>query len=188
LKILWTMLIVVAMAIMATGSALGAPGHCPDKDSTSKVEASFDGEFDNTVLAAGTLFCVKAGSAETGGNTGILTADGETTLVEYLKAAGIVGGDGEGRNVSYYIVYGRSTPSPSPSGSPEPTFTPSPSLTPTPSQSPEPTPTEQAPTPSPSPQPSEEPRPSPTSTPDMTPATGTVGEPVTNLPDTAMEK
>jgi hypothetical protein len=177
----------MAVVVMATGTALGSTEHCPDKDSASKVEASFDGELDDTVLPEGTEFCVKAGDDA----TGILVADGTTTLLQYVEESGIrVGKKGNVPNVSYYIVYGRSTPSPSPSGSPEPTFTPSPSTTPSPSptMTPEPTPTEQAPTPSPSPQPSVEPLPSPTSTPVMIPATGQVGEPVMNMPDTAMER
>lgn len=68
-----------------------------------------------------------------------------------------------------------------PGGSVEPTPTPSQSVTPTPSQSPT---ASTAPTPSPS----GEPVASPTLTPGTTPDIEPVGSPVTELPDTAMER
>jgi uncharacterized repeat protein (TIGR01451 family) len=80
--------------------ALAQPAglHCPAGG--TKIQSGAAGN--DVVLAAGTEFCVKAGP----GHTGILTADGTTTLRDYLKLAGIVGGDGEGRDVSYYVEYG----------------------------------------------------------------------------------
>ena len=67
-----------------------------------KTESVTDGDLDDVVLAEGTEFCVKSSTEA----TGTLTADGETTLCEYLLEAGIVGGNpDECSNVSHYIVY-----------------------------------------------------------------------------------
>ena len=54
------------------------------------------------VPAEGTVICVKAST----GNTGGITADGVTTLQEYLFNAGIIDGSGDqGRDVSYWVTY-----------------------------------------------------------------------------------
>ena len=72
---------------------------CPEGG--TKTESVVDGDLDDIVLAAGTSFCAKSSTEA----TGTLTADGESTLCEYLFAAGIVGGDSECSNVSHYVVY-----------------------------------------------------------------------------------
>jgi len=81
--------------------------HCPDKDNEAKVEANEETQADINaeVIDAGMLLCIKSGGQDSK-NTGVIVTDGETSLQDYLKDAGIVGGDGEGRDVSYYIVYG----------------------------------------------------------------------------------
>jgi hypothetical protein len=131
-------LTVTAVALMLAASAspaVGATEHCPSGG--VKTES---GPLNAVVLPTGTQFCVK-GSTDA---TGILTSDGETTLVEYLN---------NGHDVSYYVIYGGqpsttpTTPSPTISLSPTPTTstaTPSPSSVPSPVSSP----TTPAPTPS----------------------------------------
>jgi hypothetical protein len=72
-------------------SAAGAVAEqCPAGG--EKVESQVDGDLDDIVLPAGTLFCVKGATDA----TGILTADGQTTLFEYL---------GNDHNVSHYVIY-----------------------------------------------------------------------------------
>ncbi len=100
-------------------SATPPPGlHCPDGWSAKDESGADDNDF---VPAAGTDICVKAGSTVSNdsesGNTGIVTADGEMSLCDYLAAAGIVGGDEQCRNVSYWVVYGESSGSASASAS-----------------------------------------------------------------------
>lgn len=82
-------LAVAVASLTLTGPAFATTEHCPSGG--TKVEAQGD-ELNGIVLAAGTQFCVK-GSTDA---TGILTADGETSLVTYL---------GNGHDVSYYVVY-----------------------------------------------------------------------------------
>lgn len=94
--------------------------HCPSGG--VKVESVVDGDLDLIVPSAGTLVCVK-GSTDA---TGIVVADGETTLVDIL---------GNGHNVSYYVTYGSQatdTPEVTPSAPPA-TDSPTsePSVTPT---------------------------------------------------------
>lgn len=126
---------IMAFALLATAAQAAPPVnlHCPDGWSTKDESGSDDNDL---VLAAGTTICVKAGT----GNTGILIADGETTLQEYLFEAGIIDGSGEqGRDVSYWVLYGtQETPAPTP----EPSATPEPSVTPEPSESLSPEPSE----------------------------------------------
>ena len=102
----------VVLATMLIGSASAAVGQCP-AGWTTKVEAQTSGELDDVVLEAGTVFCVKAGTQ----NTGMLTADGTTTLCEYLIEAGIVTRSGDCKNVSHYVVYPSPPPSETPSAS-----------------------------------------------------------------------
>lgn len=134
--------------------------HCPDWGT------KFEGNYNTTVLPAGTSFCVK-GSTEA---TGILTADGTTTLFAYL---------GNGHDVSYYVVYEGVEPSATPPITPQPTTTPSasPSMTPAPSATPQVT----SP---PSPEPSESPSPEPTvtPTPSVTPSPTSTPTPVPSTP------
>ena len=118
----------LGLLVALTVPALAAPhegnpgGNCDTTDTSVKTNTD-DGSI---VLAAGTIFCVKASDT----NSGTLVADGETTLNEYLVQEGI------DHNVSNYVVYGMATPTPTPtessSGS---TATPTPSPTPTPSES-----------------------------------------------------
>ena len=122
-------LLMVAFAVMPVAAVTE---HCPE-GWTSKDETGDDGDL---VLEAGTVFCVKGGTEA----TGILIADGETTLGEYLIAAGISGGE------SYFAVYPPiATPTPSPSPSvltppPSPPATPTPPATPPATPTPSPTP------------------------------------------------
>jgi hypothetical protein len=103
-------LMVIGALFVFSGVAMAEqPGdlHCPDGWLT-KDESGAD---DNALVpAAGTVICVKAGSTQSNeselGNTGIIVADGEMTLQEYLFEAGIVDGSGEmGRDVSYWVTY-----------------------------------------------------------------------------------
>jgi outer membrane biosynthesis protein TonB len=120
------------LAVTATSIVLADVEHCPghSDSANTKVEATGGNQeaVNNLVLPAGTQFCVKSST----GNTGVLVANGTTTLREYLEAAGIVGGDGQGRDVSYYVIYAE-----------EPTATPTEEPTPTPAATPTPTPTEE---------------------------------------------
>lgn len=125
--------------------------HCPD-GWTTKVESEVDGDIDSIVLPAGTDACVKGGQSD----PIRFTADGETTLGEYL----------EGKyNVSYYVVYTEVDPSATPPISPSP----SPSVSPSPSTEPTPIPSPSASTtPTPTTEPSSTP---PTATPTIPPVT-----------------
>lgn len=124
-----TILAVIAIAFAGQSAALATTEHCPPGG--VKVEAAAD-ELNDIVPAAGTLVCVK-GSTDA---TGIVVADGTSTLVEIL---------GNGHDVSYFVTYEEVQPSASPtpssssspSASPTPTSTP-PSPTPEPSASPSP--------------------------------------------------
>ncbi len=77
---------------------VNAAEHCPDGG--TKVEGAEAEAAGDLVLDAGTLFCVKKGT----GASAQLTADGVTTLYEYLVQAGLDGEVGEGP--SYYVTYG----------------------------------------------------------------------------------
>lgn len=90
------LLLAAALSALSVAPAFAAVSHCPEPYLV-KVE----GPSADHVPLAGTVLCVKAGT----GNTGEITGDGTTTLRGYLKAAGIVGGDGEGRDPSYAVVY-----------------------------------------------------------------------------------
>lgn len=137
------MLGVVALLLLALAMPVAAEPptglHCPDGFITKDESGAND---NSLIVPAGTRFCVKAGSGESnddGGNTGILTADGVTTLCAYLVQAGIVGGDGACRDVSYWTTYApvaTPTPTPTPTATPTPTPTPTPTATPTPSPTP----------------------------------------------------
>lgn len=159
--------VLLTALIMLTGlagSASAAPPanlHCPEPSLTGHIEDASN----DLVVAAGTVICVKAGP----GNTGVITADGITTLRGYLFEAGIIDGSGEqGRDVSYYVVYSYPEVSPSPSSSVSPSITPSPSYGPTPTPSPTGTPVA-SPTATPTVPPSPQPSPTPESTPFPTP-------------------
>lgn len=172
-------MLAVMLVIFAVPSMVVAnTEHCPSGG--EKVEAKGD-DLNDIVLDAGTLFCVK-GSTDA---TGILEADGETSLVVYLD---------NGHDVSYYVVYeeeasSSQSPKPTPTMSVAPTPTPSvvPSMTPTPSVKPTPVVTPVA-TPTPTPVTPTSPSIVPSATPSTT--TDTPKEKATDtvvtMPDTAM--
>ena len=98
----------LASAASADHCPGGNEGNAPPLD-TSLYESTIKNETgaatNDTVLPAGTVFCVKSGGQGVQA-TGILVADGTTTLRQYLFRAGIIDGSGtQGRNVSHYIVY-----------------------------------------------------------------------------------
>jgi len=105
--------LVAALSLVAALAlpAGAATEHCPDGGTKTEANGGTQAAINNLVLDAGTEFCVKAGTEA----TGMLTADGVTTLQDYLLATGILDGSGEqGRDVSYYIVYAAATPTPTP--------------------------------------------------------------------------
>lgn len=109
IRVAGSVLAVATLLLALAVPALAAPPeglHCPDGWQDKDQSGADDNDL---VVPEGTLFCVKAGSAESNeseqGNTGVITADGETTLCEYLIAAGIVGGGGDCRDVSYWVTY-----------------------------------------------------------------------------------
>lgn len=121
-RLVTTLIAVFAILLIgASTPVLAVTEHCPDGG--TKIESQVDGDLDNIVLTAGTSFCVK-GSTDA---TGILVADGETSLFDYL---------GNGHNVSYYVVYETPSAPPSEEPSSEPTPTPTPEPTPTPTPEP----------------------------------------------------
>ncbi len=145
-RIILTTSAVLAVAFAGASHTYAMTEHCPDGG--TKYESG--SAANSLVLPAGTLLCVK-GSTDA---TGIITADGESTLFELL---------GNGHDVSYYVIYeetptstptatpsvepsdsplpsSTATPTPPPSASPSPTLTPSPSETPVPTPSSTPTP------------------------------------------------
>ncbi len=87
------LIIGLALPVEATGQPVDL--HCPDHDSvfTEKVEdGTVPYDLNEVVMPAGYVICVK-GAAD---NTGQITADGETTLFEYL---------GNDHDVSYVVIY-----------------------------------------------------------------------------------
>jgi hypothetical protein len=159
----------IAGAILGLILAIGAAGmatadateHCPDHNGhPGKVEG---GNLNDIKPAAGTLVCVK-GSTDA---TGILTADGKTTLFDMLD---------NGHDVSYYVIYEEATPSETPSPSSTPSPTPSPTQSSTPSPTPSPTAT---PSPTSTPSPSATSTPTPSSTPTASPAATPTSSPST---------
>jgi hypothetical protein len=112
--------------VLSIGTAvLAAPPpdlHCPSGGVKDETGAATN----DLVLALGTSFCVKAGTE----NTGVLVANGWSTLQDYLVLAGIMDGSGQqGRDVSYFVVYSPEvTPTPGPTTPPTVEPTPQPSL------------------------------------------------------------
>lgn len=84
-----------ALALSPAGRAGASTDHCPDYQShPGKVEVGDD--FGSSLtLPAGTVFCVKAGT----GNSGLVVSDGSTWTVDWLNNGG------ETPAISYYIVY-----------------------------------------------------------------------------------
>jgi hypothetical protein len=163
-------LTLLATAMLAAPASYAVTEHCPEGGVKTEASGGTQEAINDLVLPAGTLFCVKASNEA----SGILTADGETTLREYVEQTI---GD---HDVSYYVVYGLATatpPTPTPPTPTPPTPTPP---TPTP-PTPTPPPTPAPPTPTPTPTNGETPSPTPpdtaTPTPTATPPDTAVGEP-----------
>ena len=166
-------LFAVLLALALVLPVLATTAHCPD-GWVSKTET---GDMNGVILDVGTQFCVK-GSTDA---TGIIVADGQTSLVDYLD---------NGHDVSYYVIYGGTQPSPTPSPSLTPSPSPSPTSIPSSSPSPEPSPSLSPTTePSSTPQPSSSPTSSPTSSPvpTATPAPTHSSSPAPTLPATDTE-
>jgi hypothetical protein len=137
-----TLGVALALAISLPAAGVGAE-HCPSGGVKVEANPGTQAAINATILPAGTLVCVKAGE----GNSGIVTADGQTTLQGYAP---------DGKDVSHYVIYEETQPSvtpspPSPSPSPSASATPSPSPTPTPTPSPTATPSTPTSQPSPTP-------------------------------------
>ena len=123
-RLAWLAVLIVVSLAMTAPIALGVTEECPAGGVKVEVNGGNQAEINDLVLPAGTSFCVK-GSTEA---TGILVADGVTTLFDYL---------GIDQDVSYYVVY----PTPTPTPTPTPVVaTPTPTPEPTPTPTPEPTP------------------------------------------------
>jgi hypothetical protein len=120
-----TLLAVVALTTALAATAMAAPPadlHCPAGWSSKDESGADDNDL---VYPAGTTICVKAGTE----NTGIIVANGWSTLQDYLVLAGIMDGSGEqGRDVSYHVMYGLASPTPSPTPESSVAPTPEPSL------------------------------------------------------------
>lgn len=137
-------------------------GQCPGFNSPANTK--IDTNDGSIILAAGTVFCIHASN----NNTGILVADGTTTLDEYI-AANIINHGGQIPAISNYVIYpALPTPTPTPTITPTPAITPVPTPTATPSVTPTPivTPT---PTVSPTPSPTSSPTPVVTPNANVTP-------------------
>lgn len=91
--------LVAVLIVFAALPALSASGPCPETATSTKVQS---GDMNPIVLSAGTSFCVKAGEE----NSGILTADGTTTLSGYVTWTN---NGGQKPNVSHYVTYPPST-------------------------------------------------------------------------------
>jgi hypothetical protein len=151
MKRLFVPLVVGAILLAGAASVQATPPpdlHCPG----GWVE-KFDGNYNTTVLPAGTQFCVKAAT----NNSGVLVADGETNLLGYVTW---LNNGGQTPDVSYYVIY-VPVVTPPPTESPSPSISPSPEPTASPTPSPDPSPTVG---PSPSPKPTVVPTPPDTAT------------------------
>lgn len=116
----------ILFMLMFAASVKATTEHCPSGG--VKVESQVDGDLDLIVPAAGTLVCVK-GSTDA---TGIVIADGETTLVDILD---------NGHNVSYYVTYdGQETAPPTEPPATEPPATEPPATEPPATEEPTETP------------------------------------------------
>jgi hypothetical protein len=97
-KMMVALMAALVLLLMLPGVAFGLTEHCPDHNGNpNKVE----GEYNSLVLPAGTEFCVKASNEA----TGVLTADGVKSLIDYVASVGIVNGQGHPHDVSYYVTY-----------------------------------------------------------------------------------
>jgi LPXTG-motif cell wall-anchored protein len=97
--------ITIIITIMSIGSAVHADvDHCPDHNGhPGKVESGAAGN--SVIPPAGAQICVKGST----GNTGLFTADGSTSLIEYMAKLAPRNNGGNIPDVSYYIVYSGGT-------------------------------------------------------------------------------
>jgi hypothetical protein len=114
-KVLATLLLTCSLMGLTT-AAQATTEHCPAGGTKVEANGGTQDDINGLVLAAGTQVCVK-GSTDA---TGIITADGTSTLFELL---------GNGHDVSYYVVY-ESTPTETPPPTTVPPTTPPPTTVP----------------------------------------------------------
>ena len=106
----------LAAAVMLTGGLAFSSGvaqasavdHCPEHSNEDNFKDQSGSSLNTKVLDAQTSFCVKGST----GNTGILIADGSTTLFAYLAEFGVDNGGENDPDVSYYVVYPPEQPDP----------------------------------------------------------------------------
>lgn len=92
-----TLIVLVLMIFALALPAWSVAGVCSEENG-DKTESVVDGDLNDIVLPAGTSFCVK--SAEE--NSGVLTADGVTTLSGYVTW---LNEGGQTPDVSHFVVY-----------------------------------------------------------------------------------
>ncbi len=114
------MLLFAFSLTMSVSDVSAETEHCPSGG--TKLE----GNYNSTVLPAGTQFCVKASTETVSG-----TADGSTSLIGYVQAAGIVNDQGNPHDVSYYVVYASPSPTSVPPTAVPPTAVPPTAVPPT---------------------------------------------------------
>ena len=92
LFVLATILVIAAMVVIP---ALAEVDHCTDHNSGSVIKV--EGDNSGLVLPAGTTFCTKGST----GNSGTVVSDGVTPIGAYLPP----NNGGQTPAVSYYVVY-----------------------------------------------------------------------------------
>jgi len=96
LMFLGTLAVVMGLVAAPVGAVPPQNMHCPG-DYLYKVNA-IDSNLDDVILPAGTEFCIKAATQ----NSSYLTADGTSTLLDYVTW---LNNGGQTPSVSYYVVY-----------------------------------------------------------------------------------
>lgn len=100
-------LLATLIAVLAIGgwnmvSASATTQHCPDHNVSPNVKDQSGADDNGLVPVEGTVICIKAGPYA----TDKIVADGETSLKEYVKEAGItVGKKKNTPDVSYWVTY-----------------------------------------------------------------------------------
>ena len=92
---------VIMVAILPLRAAFATPDedlHCPGKPGAPPATILYEGTDGGTILTAGTTFCVKAST----GNSGVITADGVKTVQDYVTW---LNSGGQTPGVSYFVVY-----------------------------------------------------------------------------------